>query len=158
MLMKEQSYGIIPLYKTSDKTYEVLIIQQAKEQYWGFPKGHVEKIDIQKSHPQNPLESIQETGVACAKREMKEEVDLDVVVLPSPTFTDTYIYFIDNQKRDKTVVYYIGFVQSQKVTLLEKELSDYQWLSFSEAMEKLTHDGAKNLLHQVENYLYENPD
>ncbi|PIR04010.1 MAG: hypothetical protein COV59_02390 [Candidatus Magasanikbacteria bacterium CG11_big_fil_rev_8_21_14_0_20_39_34] len=156
--MKEQSYGIIPLFKKADQTYEVLVIQQAKEQYWGFPKGHVEEIDIQASDPKNPLESIDQTAIACAKREMKEEVDLDVMVLPHPTFTDTYTYFIENQKRDKTVIYYIGFVQSQKVTLLEKELSDFEWLSFSDAKEKLTHEGAKRLLQDVENYIYESSD
>jgi bis(5'-nucleosidyl)-tetraphosphatase len=69
---------------------EILLIKHVNSGHWSFPKGHVEGT---------------ETEVETAKREIKEETAIDVLI--DPTFRETVSYF---PKRDtqKTVVYFIA--------------------------------------------------
>lgn len=137
--IKEQSYGIIPLYEMSPGDYRVLCIRQTSEKYWGLPKGHPEK---------------GENAKQSAFRELYEETGLKAtLILSKPTFDDYYEYEIEGQKREKTVTYFIGFVDTLAVTLLEREVNDYAWLDFEEAMEKLTHPGIQNIVRNAQKYL-----
>ncbi|MCB9798239.1 NUDIX domain-containing protein [Candidatus Nomurabacteria bacterium] len=137
--IKEQSYGIIPLYEMSPGDYRVLCIRQTSEKYWGLPKGHPER-------GEGPLES--------AKRELEEETGIvPTKVLAKPTFDDFYEYEIHGQRRAKTVTYFIGFVDTLSVNLLEREVNDFAWLDFKEAQKRLTHDGIRKIVKNAEKFL-----
>ena len=61
----EKSCGAI-VFKKIDGVRHFLLIKHAKNQHWGFPKGHVE---------------MHESDEQTAKREIKEETNLDVKIL-----------------------------------------------------------------------------
>ena len=136
--MKEFSYGIIPVFKKIDGSYEILLIRQ-HENYWGFPKGHAEE---------------DETALQTAKRELEEEVNIsDLTVKKDHVFTQYYEYTFEGEKREKTVKYFLGFVHNKKVKIQEAELIECKWIDFDQAMEFITIENAKQILEEVKKIL-----
>mgnify|MGYP000125735442 CR=1 FL=1 len=70
-MMHEKSCGAI-VYRKSHGNIEILLIKHVNSGHWSFPKGHVEGT---------------ETEVETAKREIKEETAIDVLI--DPTFRET---------------------------------------------------------------------
>lgn len=123
----EKSCGAIIFDKN-----KILIIQQ-KEGHWGFPKGHVEE---------------NETEVETAIREIKEETNLDVEINEKYRYVETYS---PKKGIEKDVVFFIanrigGYIKPQ-----EEEVNQILWVTFEEAMEKLTFDSSKSVLKKVIN-------
>ncbi len=129
----EESFGIIPLTKERGQ-WEVFLIQHRRGSYWGFPKGHAEA-----------GESAQEA----AFRELKEETNLDIVrCLRSEPFVEKYYFVMDGKKVSKHVHYFVAEVAG-KVLLQKKEVEDGIWISFPDAVDKITHAEGKSILSQV---------
>ena len=63
-MMHEKSCGAI-VYRKSHGNIEILLIKHVNSGHWSFPKGHVEGT---------------ETEVETAKREIKEETAIDVLI------------------------------------------------------------------------------
>ena len=53
---------------------------------------------------------------------------------------------------DKTVVFFLGQVDSEEVTL-SREHVGYEFLPFDEAVKRLTYANAREILRQAEEYL-----
>ena len=70
-MMHEKSCGAI-VYRKSHGNIEILLIKHVNSGHWSFPKGHVEG---------------SETEIETAKREIKEETAIDVMI--DPTFRET---------------------------------------------------------------------
>lgn len=112
--MKERfskSVGAIILSPKKDK---VLIMLQAKEGYWVFPKGKVEK---------------GETETATLRREIREEVGVTEIAI-QPRFRES-IYF--DFKLDKEtlihreVIYYLVTAKNMHVQLDNDEATEFCW-------------------------------
>ena len=77
---REKSCGALVFRLPEDVTEptppDILLIRHRKGGHWSFPKGHVEGT---------------ETEVETAKREIKEETAIDVLI--DPTFRETVSYF-----------------------------------------------------------------
>lgn len=103
-MMHEKSCGAI-VYRKSHGNIEILLIKHVNSGHWSFPKGHVEGT---------------ETEVETAKREIKEETAIDVLI--DPTFRETVSYF---PKRDtqKTVVY---FIARAKIMIFSRRRKKFQ--------------------------------
>ena len=114
-LKKEKSCGCIII-----KDNKVLLIYEKNSKYWGFPKGHMEG---------------NETELETAKREVKEEVNLEVEINENKRYELRYII---NDKIDKTTVLYIATPKSEEITMQESEIEDAKWCSFENALETLT--------------------
>ncbi len=137
--MNQQAAGFILFYsdpKNQEKTY--LLLQHAFGRHWGFPKGKIE---------------MNESKQIAALRELKEETGID------GTFYDTFESKIeysfadrDNNTIHKTVFYFIATADSKRVKL-SSEHTDYVWLTYSQALEKLTHQRDQELLKEVNTYL-----
>ena len=82
---KEKSCGIIVF----DDNNRVLMVKH-KEGHYGFPKGHVE-----------PNETEEETAL----REVKEETNCDVTIIPGFREENKYS---PKENVDKTVVFFVG--------------------------------------------------
>ncbi len=111
--------------------------------HWGFVKGNVE-----------PGEDEQETVL----REAEEETGLT----PGQLFfqdgfreTITYFYKKDGTTIHKEVVYFLAESTSRDVSL-SHEHTDYAWLSYDEAMERLTYDNARQVLKKAERHRQNN--
>ena len=125
-LKKEKSCGCIIL-----KDDKVLLIYEKIAKYWGFPKGHVEN---------------NETEIETAKREVKEEVGLDVEIDKEKRYELNYI---TDKGIDKTTVLYIAKPKSEKIVMQESEVEEVQWCDYETALNMLSFDNLKDLFRNV---------
>ncbi|MDQ2097033.1 MAG: NUDIX domain-containing protein [Tychonema bourrellyi B0820] len=149
--MKDEAFGIIPVFSTESDLLFLLIQHQAG--HWAFPKGHAD-----------PGESALET----AKRELEEETGIrDYEVLEEPSFVEHYSFVQESvpssvkhysfakegELIEKTVTYFVAFVNSMEVVLQAEEVQNYAWSSFDEAINLITFDGNRGILREVKVYL-----
>ena len=135
MIMEKCCGGII--FK-SEKDTKYLLLKHKEEGggHWDFPKGHVEKGESEKE---------------TALREIYEETGLRVKIFWE--FRESVSYFDNINKVGKVVVFFLCEANSLKVNLAVDEVEDYTWLEFNEALSKLTHDNAKNLLKKANEFV-----
>jgi len=126
-LIKEKSCGCIII-----KDNKVLLVcEKRRNNFWGFPKGHIEH---------------DETEVETAKREVQEEVGLNVEVDESKRYEIKYIV---EDRIEKTAVFYVARATSEEITKQEVEIADVKWCEFYEALDLLTYENTKDVLKQV---------
>ena len=116
----EESAGVICVHK---ETKDILLVHQVAG-HWGFPKGHLEP---------------GETPREAALRELYEEVGIKDVTLREEPIKKTYSFEKDGDFIEKTVTYYVGYVNSKDATIQETEISEIAWLPQKEAIERLTY-------------------
>ena len=124
-LNKEKSCGCIIIEK--DK---VLLIQQTKG-HWGFPKGHVE---------------VGETEIETARREVKEETNLDVEINENKRYTMEY--FTDKGTY-KQVVLFIAKKISGNEKYQESAIKSMKWVTFEDALKTITYDNTRELFNKI---------
>lgn len=135
--MKDECFGIVPIFTNETDSLFLLIQHQAG--HWGFPKGHA-----------NPGESAIET----AKRELEEETGIrDCEVLEEPSFVEHYSFVKEGEPIEKTVTYFLAFVNSMEVQLQVEEIQNSAWSSFEEAVKLITFDANRQVLREVKAYL-----
>ena len=125
-LKKEKSCGCIIL-----KDKKVLLIYEKIAQYWGFPKGHMEG---------------NETELETAKREVKEEVGLDVEINENQRYE---INYITDKGVDKTTVLYVATPKNDKIVMQEDEIEKSQWYDFDKALNILSFDNLKDIFRRA---------
>lgn len=136
-MIKENSYGVIPLRK-EEGGVKVLLIFHKKGKHWGFPKGH-----------KDPGES----DFEAAQRELREETGLMIVeCLASEPFSETYHFYKREGRVSKTVCYYPAFVEG-KLVLQPEEIVDARWVFLQEAKDHLSFKGAKDICSRVGAFL-----
>jgi len=135
--MKDECFGIVPIFTNETDSLFLLIQHQAG--HWGFPKGHA-----------NPGESALET----AKRELEEETGIrDCEVLEEPSFVEHYSFVKEGEPIEKTVTYFLAFVNSMEVQLQAEEIQNSAWICFEEAVKLITFDANRQVLREVKAYL-----
>ena len=130
------SAGIIT-YITDNDHIKYLLLHYC-DGHWDFPKGKIE-----------PGETQQEA----AQRELHEETGLTAQL--DNNFEQSFSYmFLDQQKKltQKTVCFFIGKTVNSTVQLSD-EHTDFQWLTYQQALEVLTYDNAKNILKKANKHL-----
>ncbi|WP_293155552.1 MULTISPECIES: NUDIX domain-containing protein [unclassified Microcoleus] len=135
--MKDECFGIVPIFGKEAERLFLLIQHQAG--HWAFPKGHA-----------NPGETPAET----ARREFAEETGIsDFEMLDEPSFTEHYSFVKDGEEIDKTVTYFLGFVNSMDVVLQVEEVQNHAWVSAEEAVKLITFDANRLMFGEVKAYL-----
>ncbi len=149
--MKDEAFGIVPIFLSEADTLFLLIQHQAG--HWAFPKGHA-----------NPGES----ALLTAKREFEEETGIrDCEVIEEPSFVERYSFVKEGKPSsvqhyssakegeaiEKTVTYFVAFVKSREVVLQVEEVQNSAWSSFEEAVKLITFDGNRQILREVKAYL-----
>ncbi len=124
-LIKEKSCGCIIV-----KDDKVLLIYEKNRNFWGFPKGHVEK---------------NEKEVETAHRECLEEVGLDTIIDDSKRYVIKYL--VDN-KIEKEVIFFQATVSQDNVMMQQEEIEKYKWCSFNEAEELLSYEDLKKVFRE----------
>lgn len=136
--MKEESFGIIPLRQ--NKKWQVFLIQNKNGAHFGFPKGR---------------KSLAEDPKKAAKRELKEETNLDVIkFLEDGEFEESYTFVRDGQKIKKTVKYFLALVKGD-IKLQSEEISDGFWIDLEKAHDKVTFEESKKICLMVEKFIGE---
>ena len=136
-IIEERSYGVIAVLRGQGDKF--LILKGAIGEHWAFSKGHAEK-----------NETIKETAV----RELKEETGIsDCNILDLPLISEEYSFTRDNIEHNKIVQYFIGFVDSDVITLQKEEIAQYKWLNYQDALATLTFDGNKKTLEKAKDFI-----
>jgi len=136
-MIKVESFGIVPfIYEKG--TWKVLLILHREGNHWGFPKG--------KANPnESPLES--------AVRELKEETGLSVTrILPIEPLTEQYQFRRKKQPIIKSVQYFPALVEGV-LHLQEEEIREARWVTIPDAMQQLTFQEARHILHEFWRHL-----
>jgi len=131
-MLEERSAGTI-LYKEfpSGKMYLLLNYPSG---HWDFVKGNIEK-----------GETFKETVV----REAREETGItDISFVDGFEDKVEYYYQRDGEVIHKEVVFFLASTKTDNVKL-SHEHQDFVWLSFDDALKKLTYKTAKKLFKKV---------
>ena len=110
--------------------YKVLLINfiPDNESIWGFPKGHVEN---------------NETEIQTAVREIKEEVGLNVDIIPKFRVSTR---FSMKKGTINEAVYYCAEAKSLESICQKGEVEKTEWFNFEEAYNHLTYECDKKVL------------
>ena len=122
---QEKSCGCIIIDK--DK---VLLVKHNKG-HWDFPKGHVEK---------------GETEIETAKREVKEETNLEVDIQKDKRYVVEY-YPEENIKKE--VVYFLAKNKTSDIIPQLSEIQKIEWVPLEEAENRITYNTSKELIVRV---------
>lgn len=141
MTIWEHSAGIIPFRLRSGKRqYLMLLSNLAKNAYWEFPKGLIET---------------GESALQAAGREFEEETGIQKwKLIPGFKKVLKYFYQRDGELVGKTVTYFIGNVQSAKVTI-SSESKDFAWVNVEKARKITTHKSLLDLLAGADQFLHQ---
>lgn len=103
----------------------MLLLEHGTAHFWGFPKGHIE-----------PGESHLQTAV----RELKEEINLDIVqFLCEEPIESRYTFQKQGNLVDKTV-YYFPAVVAGSLQIQESEIGGAKWVPHENVLNLLTYD------------------
>lgn len=127
-MKKEKSCGCIIIDNN-----KVLLMYEKNQNFWGFPKGHVEP---------------NETEIETAKREVKEEVGLIVKVDENKRYESKYKI---GEDREKTCIFFLAKPITHNIKNQESEVLESGWFSFDEALNILPHEDQKQILKQAIN-------
>ncbi len=136
----EKSCGGV-IFRKNNNGIEYLLIYNKKgnvDGHWGFPKGHVENNETEKE---------------TAFREISEETGLTAEFIGDFRAHTRY-----SPKEDviKDVIYFIAENNGEKVTVQQSEVSDYAWLDYDNAFEKISNASDKKILESAAKYIKEN--
>lgn len=129
-MLHEKSCGAI-VYRRFHGNVEILLIKHVNSGHWSFPKGHVEG---------------NETELETARREIKEETGLDVIL--DQTFRETVSY---SPKRDtqKVVVYFLALARNYDFVPQEEEIAEIRWVDIVRATRMLTYENDKTIVNKA---------
>lgn len=131
-MLHEKSCGAI-VYRKFHGNTEILLIKHINSGHWSFPKGHVEN---------------GETEIETAKREIKEETSIDVII--DPTFRETVTY---SPKKDtvKVVVYFLARAKNVDFAPQEDEIAEIRWVDISYAGNILSYENDRTIVTRAKN-------
>jgi bis(5'-nucleosidyl)-tetraphosphatase len=143
MIKYDESFGIIPLRRAPDGSWELFLILHKSGHHWTFPKGHKEHVD--------------EEPFSTAERELFEETGLHVVKkLSLPSFHEIYDFRHRGRLVRKKVGYFAAEVAGE-IRLQAEEVRDGRWVSFTDAFLLLTFKEAQAICSQVLEHLSKMP-
>ena len=130
----EKSCGAI-VYRKYHGNTEILLARNLKSGHWSFPKGHMEE---------------GETEEETARREIKEETGLDVLL--DTGFRETVSY---SPKRNtkKTVVYFVAIPTSHDLVPQKDEISELRWQEIGQASALLTYENDKITVSKAKSFI-----
>jgi bis(5'-nucleosidyl)-tetraphosphatase len=115
-----------------------LLLHHRNGGHWGFPKGKIEA---------------GEAEADAALRETKEETGLAKIhLVPGFRMTSTYRFVRDQEMISKEVIYFLGWVDDDGVTLSSEHMA-WCWLPYEAAREKLTYRETRTVLLEARKYL-----
>ncbi len=130
----EKSCGGI-VYRKFHGNTEILLIKHIKSGYWSFPKGHVEK---------------GETEEETARREIKEETNIDVYI--DPGFRETVTYSPRKDTR-KDVVYFAARARNYDYKPQPQEIAEIRWVEIGQAHNLLAYDNDKLIANKAKSFI-----
>jgi bis(5'-nucleosidyl)-tetraphosphatase len=134
-MTRNVSYGIVPILKLDNGTYEYLLLKNHGG-FWGFPKGHPEA---------------GETPKQSAIREAQEETGIILTesMLHHGSVQYSYEQPIGGVLQTKTIVLYPVRLEKAEVGMQEEEIAEYRWVSIEQAAALINLPGATVMLNTL---------
>jgi bis(5'-nucleosidyl)-tetraphosphatase len=131
------SAGII-VYRKTPQGLTYLLIRHPGG-HWDLPKGKLES---------------GETELQAALRELQEETGITQVTIDEQFYEKVHYRYGDYRGGviSKQVAFFLGLTPQESITLSD-EHEDYAWLSFHDAIARVTFDSAQHLLARAHAYL-----
>ncbi len=131
---REVSAGGIVFRRVEGQPARFLLIRDSY-QNWGFPKGHLED---------------GETPAQAAKRETHEETGLESLDLHGPIrIIDWHFRFRGRRIHKYCHFFLFESPEGDPVPQAREGITDYRWLPFEQALEKLSYDNARCVLKRA---------
>lgn len=109
-----------------------VLVEHMSLGHYSIPKGHVEKED------KDELDT--------ARREIKEELNLDVELIPS---FKTSILYSPFEGINKEVVFYLAKAKNEEISVDKKEVSDAYWIKPEDCMRVLSFDSDREVVKKA---------
>lgn len=129
-MKKEKSCGAVIFRKYQD-SYQFVLIQQRFGLHFGFPKGHVE---------------YNESEIMTARREVKEEVGLDIKIFEH---IRDVTYYRPRPRVSKEVVYFLAEAKNHEINYQIEEVESALWVDQKDVMNKLTFETDKTVFQKL---------
>jgi 8-oxo-dGTP pyrophosphatase MutT (NUDIX family) len=135
-MINETSAGIVFFLNISSENQFLLL--KYPQNHWDFVKGKIEK-----------NEEARET----ARREAKEETGItDFKFIDGFEEHIEYDFRFKNEDIHKKVIFFLAKTDTKKIRLSDEHF-DYIWLGYNNALKKITHENAKNVLIKANEFL-----
>jgi len=132
----EQSAGVV-FFRKIENRIEFLLLHYPSG-HWDLVKGHIES---------------NETAKEAARRESKEETGItDIKLIDGFEEEIEYYFRYDNRDIHKKVTFFLSETKQDSVTLSD-EHSDFIWLDFENATNKITFNTAKQIVKKANDLL-----
>lgn len=148
MIAFEKSVGAVIFRKEGNGIYYLLL--DYGNGYWGLPKGHIEE---------------GESEIETLEREIQEETGLNNLKIIKGFRENTrYFYKAKDEEKEKRIekgrkiniykkaIYYLAETVNEKI-ILSHEHVDFTWLSFEDALEKITYKNTKKVLEKAKRFI-----
>ena len=132
----QQSAGAVLFRKVSSEKKFLLLNYPLG--HWDFVKGKIES---------------GETLIQTVIRETREETGIDDLdFLEGFELDIKYNFQFEGELIRKKVIFFLAETKTEKITISDEHL-DYVWVSFDEALEKITFQNARNVLLKANIFL-----
>lgn len=133
-MLHEKSCGAVVFRKHHGNT-EILLIKHINSGHWSFPKGHV---------------LAYETEIQTARREIKEETNIDVLI--DPTFREV-VTFSPKKETLKEVVYFLAKAKNYEFTPQPSEISEIKWVDIFHAEAMLSYENDRIIVRKAKGFI-----
>jgi 8-oxo-dGTP pyrophosphatase MutT (NUDIX family) len=114
-----------------------LLIKNKRSANWGFPKGHVEKGEDDKT---------------TARREVLEETGIHIDIIDGFRYKSEYTI---QGRIEKSVTLFLATTNDVKTVIQPEEIQDYVWLGFDKAIKRLRYANDKDILYRAKRFIDE---
>ena len=141
-MLQRKSAGVVIFLKEKGKTYYLLLNYSAigfvGKTYWGLTKGTIEG---------------GEKEMGTVLREVKEETGItDLEFIDGFREIEKYSFLYKGEDVSKTVSYLLAETKTKEVKLSFEHL-DFKWLSYQEALKKLTFKNAQKIVQKAHDFI-----
>ena len=135
-MINETSAGIVFFLNVSSENQFLLL--NYPQNHWDFVKGKIEKNE-------EPRET--------ARREAEEETGItDFKFIDGFEEYIEYDFRFKNEDIHKKVIFFLANTNTKKIRLSDEHF-DSIWLGYNDALKKITHENAKNVLIKANKFL-----